>query len=790
MSCIPVFASYWLRKPWQLVALIVGLSIATAMWTGVQAINNEAKASYDTAASLLTDGQYDQLVPKQGKSIPQKTYIALRRAGWLVSPVIEDEIENIRFIGLDRATVPFTRSHTTTQFTRDLDTSDSRQRLYIHSETAKHLELSLPLEIDDTLPLATVIGDVGVIQTILQRDDLSRLLVSPNQPLNQSPLNQITNSLILQSAQQTADLSQLTQSFRLNLTAVSLLSFTVGLFIVYSTVGLTFEQRNGLIQVLRVLGVPLREVIVILVLEALLIAIISAVLGILIGYLIAASLLPDVAATLRGLYGAQIPSSLTLRGDWWLSGIGMALFGTTVAFADRIWQLNQTPLLATSRPRLTIAVNAIVTQRFAYAAFIFLCVTLLTGIFFEGLLAGFLVLGGMLLTAAFWLPLILRWMLEQLRRFVSSAYLSWFLADIRHQLPSLNLALMALLLAVSTSIGVSTMVSSFRVTFVDFLNQRLAPELFVEVESVSQSQSLINYLARTNHEALPLVFMTQQLAGETVDLLGIVVGPTYREHWTFLNSTDTVWDSVDSGSAVMINEQLAQRSGLKVGDSVAIDLVGNKPIAAIIADYGNPNGQIIAASGLIQSIDDTLYARQFGIRTQHVDATKKELIRAIGLAPGQFIDQASLKTTSMKVFDRTFTVTKSLNILTMIVASLSLLITLFTLLNLRLASLSIVWALGFTWQKITWSELVRAIVLTALISICALPTGLGLAWVLLNIVNVEAFGWQLPMHFFPSSYVQIIGLALISASIATLWPTYYLQKNQPSTLLKIFSNER
>ena len=107
------------------------------------------------------------------------------------------------------------------------------------------------------------------------------------------------------------------------------------------------------------------------------------------GYLIAASLLPDVAATLRGLYGAQIPSSLTLQGDWWLSGIGMALFGTTIAFADRIWQLSRTPLLATSRPRLTIAVSTMITQRFAYAAVIFLGFTLLVGIFFEGLLAGF-----------------------------------------------------------------------------------------------------------------------------------------------------------------------------------------------------------------------------------------------------------------------------------------------------------------------------------------------------------------------------------------------------------------
>ena len=49
-------------------------------------------------------------------------------------------------------------------------------------------------------------------------------------------------------------------------------------------------------------------------------------------------------------------------GDWWLSGIGMALFGTTIAFADRIWQLSRTPLLATSRPRLTIAVSTMINK--------------------------------------------------------------------------------------------------------------------------------------------------------------------------------------------------------------------------------------------------------------------------------------------------------------------------------------------------------------------------------------------------------------------------------------------
>ena len=39
--------SHWRRRPVQLAMLLLGLSLATALWSGVQAINTEARASYD-----------------------------------------------------------------------------------------------------------------------------------------------------------------------------------------------------------------------------------------------------------------------------------------------------------------------------------------------------------------------------------------------------------------------------------------------------------------------------------------------------------------------------------------------------------------------------------------------------------------------------------------------------------------------------------------------------------------------------------------------------------------------
>ena len=81
--------SHWWRNPLQLFTLLAGLALATALWSGVQAVNAEARASYDAAAATLGEGQYDRLVRRDGQPMAQATYIDLRRAGWLVSPVIQ-----------------------------------------------------------------------------------------------------------------------------------------------------------------------------------------------------------------------------------------------------------------------------------------------------------------------------------------------------------------------------------------------------------------------------------------------------------------------------------------------------------------------------------------------------------------------------------------------------------------------------------------------------------------------------------------------------------------------------
>ena len=80
--------SHWRLHPLQLVLLILGLSLATALWSAVQAINGQARIAYAEAADSLSQRGFDRLVAPDGV-ISVETYVALRRAGWPVSPVLE-----------------------------------------------------------------------------------------------------------------------------------------------------------------------------------------------------------------------------------------------------------------------------------------------------------------------------------------------------------------------------------------------------------------------------------------------------------------------------------------------------------------------------------------------------------------------------------------------------------------------------------------------------------------------------------------------------------------------------
>ncbi|MER8962728.1 MULTISPECIES: FtsX-like permease family protein [unclassified Mesorhizobium] len=790
-------ASHWRRSRLQLLTLVLGLALATALWSGVQAINAEARASYDAAAATLAEGRFDQLMPREGDSMAQEIFVALRRAGWLVSPVVEGRLRlgniSVRLVGADPLTAPPGSAASAVLTRTDLNRFLRANTLVADPETAALLAANIPNPVlaDQAVAPGTVLADIGVAQKLLGRvGRISRLIVLPEQPLRQRPLAEISPDLVLQRADGATNVGRLTDSFHLNLTAFGFLSFAVGIFIVHGAIGLAFEQRRGMVRTLRALGVPLRRLIVLMVLELVVLATLAGALGIALGYFIAALLLPDVAATIRGLYGADVAGTLQIRPAWWLSGMAMALGGALLAAASALWRLARMPVLASAGGRAWALASRRTQNLQAAAALVLLAAAGVLAVTGGGLAAGFALLACLLLGAALALPSCLAAILRLSEGQAHSAMAQWFWADTRQQLPGLGLALMALLLAVAANVGVSTMVSSFRLTFVGFLDQRLSAELYVDAEAVADRAGLERFLEARADAVLPIMSADATLAGLPAEIFGARIGYTYRENWRFLDAVPAVWDEVEEGRAVIVNEQLSRRAGLRVGEMLALGPGLSLPVAGVFGDYGNPIGQAIVGEALFRQTFPGIEPSRYGVRTGDPQGLRRALTEAFDVPVARIIDQAALKAFSLSVFERTFSVTGALNVLTLAVAAFAILMSLLTLAAMRLPQMAPVWAMGTTQRRLAGLEILRTVLLAAITALLALPLGLALAWVLLAIVNVEAFGWRLPIYLFPTEYARLMLFALAAALLAALWPAWRLSRMEPAALLRIFANER
>ena len=367
---LAVLLSHWRRHPMQLATLLIGLICATALWSGVQALNAQARQSYDRAAATFGGARTAMLVGRNGGNFPQSLFVELRRAGWPVSPVLEGRIQiggrSFRLLGIEPVTLPAEVGNAPTIGRAGLQSFMTPPgEMLVAREVLSDLQLPEgarpmasggvllpPLRAQPQLAPGVLVVDIGIAQQLLDMpDQVSRLLIGKAKGPRPALETVAGDQLRLIEPDAGSDLERLTDSFHLNLTAFGLLSFVVGLFIVNSAIGLAFEQRRPMLRTLRACGVSARMLNAVLLIELVSLALIAGVAGLVCGYAIAASLLPDVAASLRGLYGAQIPGQLTLRSEWWIAGLAISVLGALAAAATSLTKAARLPVLVAAQPQ-------------------------------------------------------------------------------------------------------------------------------------------------------------------------------------------------------------------------------------------------------------------------------------------------------------------------------------------------------------------------------------------------------------------------------------------------------
>ncbi len=788
-AALGALLAHWKRHPLQLVTLVIGLALATGLWVGVQAINAQARLSYDRAAATL--GQ-DSLPRLEGE-LTLDDFAAARRAGWIVTPVVEGRVpgSRLRILGIDPFTAP--PSAATPDLSDPPDLTGFLSGATVFAAPGTELPDGLPeaVLVDDLAP-GLVLADVSAAQAILRTEGITRLLVLPGSRSDLVPLTELIPGSRLVAPQGEGDIARLTDSFHLNLTAFGLLAFAVGLFIVHAAIGLAFEQRRPLFRTLRALGLPAGRLTGLLAVELVAFTLVGGTLGILLGYAVAAALLPGVAATLSGLYGAGVDGDLSLSPVWWLSGFAMAGIGLVVAGGQSLWQLARLPVLAPAMPRAWARARAVTLRRQGFGGLALLAVSGALALFGTGLIVGFLCLGALLLGTALLLPPVLAVVLDLGARTARGAVAQWLWADARQQVPGLSLALMALLLALASNIGVGTMVGSFRATFTGWLDQRLASELYVYAEDAAQAAEMRAFLEGRVDAILPIAFVEAVLEDVPGEIFSQPDHPTFRDNWPLLDEVTGVWDALAAGEGALVNEQMARRTGLWAGTEVDLGAGGVRRVLGVYSDYGNPRGQAILNETAFRQVFPQVDYRIFGLRLDPAAAEElsEELSVRFDLPPDRIEAQAAVKAAALRIFEQTFAVTAALNVLTLGVAAFALWASLTTLGAMRVPQVAPVWALGMTRARLAVADVARALLLAAFTAILAVPTGVALAWVLLAVVNVQAFGWRLPLLADPAGWAWLALAAMLAAGLAAVLPAWRLWRMAPADLVKVFAHER
>jgi putative ABC transport system permease protein len=212
------------------------------------------------------------------------------------------------------------------------------------------------------------------------------------------------------------------------------------------------------------------------------------------------------------------------------------------------------------------------------------------------------------------------------------------------------------------------------------------------------------------------------------------------------------------------------------------------PVAAVFRDYGSEHGAILMARSTYDRYWDDSAVSTLGVyAAPGVDQIG--LAQAVRDAIGgdqQLVVRATgaIKTASMEVFERTFTITAVLRGLATVIAFVGILSALMALELERVKEVAVLRAQGLTPAQVWQLVQTQTGVMGLIAGLLAIPVGVALALVLILVINVRSFGWSMDVHVDLGLLLQTVALAVVAALLAGVYPAYRMARISPADALR------
>jgi putative ABC transport system permease protein len=834
-----------LAHPLQLALTVTGVTLGVAVVVAMDLAIESSRASFRLSAATVAGAATHQVVAGS-QGLPDEVFARVRvdagvRAsapvveGWAEVPSLPGEL--VRVLGVDPfSELPF-RPYLAAG-AGGLDASPLLVRdggVVLSTETATRAGVAENEDLD--VRIAGARHTLHVVGVVRPEDDLSRRAIEsllvvdvaeaqrllgmegrvsridlrvPEGATGDSLIAAVrgvipSNATVVEAGTRARSFSQMIRAFDLNLTALSFLALIFGMFLVYNTMTFSVVQRRGLIGILRALGVTRREIVGRFLLEAAALGLAGSALGLASGALLGRTLVRFVTQTINDLWAVVSLDALALSPVLMIKGAAMGLGATLAAAA---WPALETsriePRVAMVRsfeedrargsvPRLAVAGTALLL---ASAALILPSRSV--PVSFVALFLG--LMGVALLTpvGTVWGVSLATPVLSRLAGVLGRMAGRGVTAALSRTAPAIS----ALVVAVSVTVGLGAMISSFRSTLTRWLDGTLRADVYASLPGPSDTRPTgsLDDATLGRLRSVPGVVGISTYRAQSIEteafgstrVVALDLHPRGEGAFDFKEGDpSTAFRAFRAGTGVFLSEPFAYRTGLAVGDEISLPTEFGPwswTVEGVFFDYGSDRGSVLMSRDA------------YDARWRDRGVTSVAFFAAAGLSPDSLVQRLraaagpespmliqssrGLRDASLEVFDRTFAVTSILRLLAFIVAFIGVLSALMALQLERRREFGVMRALGLTPRELGGLVTMQTGVMGLLAGVMAVPAGLLLAIVMIYVVNRRSFGWTLRLDLGPDIVLQAVGLAIAGALLAGLYPGLRMARTPPSEAIR------
>jgi putative ABC transport system permease protein len=805
---------YGLRHRFLALINILSVALGVAVYLAIQITNYSAEQSFAAGVDLVAGrahlearGEIDDALFPRLQTIKGVTAATPLVEGVIILPDFAGEY--LHLVGIDPLTNSEFRNFTSVE-------RDDQDRWFSDSHAitiSKSFADTHGLKIGDSIKVEAGEGtivltvafladtenadshfafmDIGWAQELLGKaGTLSAVLFRVQDPKNPEVVaSRIAgvvpaNVVVEPPSNRSAQVAKMLAGFHLNLTALSLVSLLVGVFLVYNTISASVVRRREEIGILRSIGVSSAQVRWLFLGEALLYGLIGSLLGIAGGLLVARSLLRAVATTISNLYvltsieHTYLPwgqvmlvfflgLAATLLGAWMPAQSAVGVSPLQALNLGFLIERSERPSLVwlgwSAAAALIALLSAIGALRAGIRNAAFLCAL------------------STLVTFCLLAPFVTYWFGRSISELFRGTHVIHLAAqNLVRSLFRNAVTIAALGSAAAMLVSVSIMIFSFRSTIDRWINRRLVADLFItsvqnEIAGFQNfvSPDLIVFLGH-----LPSIDALDSYRDYEVELngsavaLGVVQGAG-RNRPQFVGDSDAEklrkWHDADT---VIASEPLAQRFNLQTGQSLQLTTpAGPKSftVVGIFYDYTRDSGLLLMQQSSFEKYWHDPRVHSIGVYLKN-GTTPQQVIEQIRSGYPKSDAYAihsnrELRASVDRIFDQTFAVTYLLRGIALVVAVVGITLNLTVLVKERERELAILRAVGTSIWQIAGLVLVEAFMLAALSVGIGIVAGCALAFVLTEVINKTFFGWTIPLQI---PWEQLGSIPLVLLPIALL----------------------